>query len=130
MLPRRSTPTEVIKPMTEQVILAFSSCGTVAEADRIAGTLIEEGIAACVNQLPGVTSTYRWQGKVEHQSEVLLMIKTVRSNFEQLRARLQTLHSYELPELIAIPLIAGNEPYLDWVRENSKITALGPSIVK
>jgi periplasmic divalent cation tolerance protein len=130
MLPRRSTPTEVIKPMTEQVILAFSTCGTVAEADRIAGKLIEEGIAACVNQLPGVTSTYRWQGKVEHQCEVLLMIKTVRSNFEQLHARLQTLHSYELPELISIPLVDASEPYLDWVRENSKMTASAPSILK
>jgi periplasmic divalent cation tolerance protein len=116
--------------MTEQVILAFSSCADCAEADRIARTLVEEGFAACVNQLPGVTSTYRWQGKLEQQSEVLLMIKTVRSNFEQLHARLQTLHSYELPELISIPLVDASEPYLDWVRENSKITASAPSILK
>lgn len=109
--------------MTEQVILAFSTCATGAEAERIGRALVEEGLAACVNQLPGVTSTYRWQGSIERQSEVLLMIKTVRSNFELLRARLQTLHSYELPELIAIPLAAASQPYLDWVRENSRATA-------
>ncbi len=130
MLVRQARRRKTRNPMTEQVILAFSNCADGAEASRIAHTLVEEGLAACVNQLPGVTSTYRWQGKLEQQCEVLLMIKTVRSNFERLRARLQTLHSYELPELIAIPLIAGSEPYLNWVRENSKLTAFGPSIVK
>ncbi len=109
--------------MSTNVILVISSCGDETEAGRIARDLVESGLAACVNQLPGVISTYRWKGSVETASEVLLLIKTVTANFDALRARLQNLHSYELPEIIAMPVTHASTSYLQWVQANCAVTA-------
>ncbi len=105
--------------MTEKdkVLVAMTSCPSLEVADRIAQTLVSERLAACVNRVPGVISTYIWQGQVQTDTEVLLVIKTTESRFDALKARLATLHPYELPELIAIPVCAGSERYLDWVRQ-------------
>lgn len=84
-------------------------------AGRIAGSLVDEGLAACVSRLPGLVSTYRWQGRTETASEILLLIKTVRPRFEALRERLVALHPYELPEVIAVDVALGHAPYLDWI---------------
>lgn len=102
--------------MSEQVIIAFSSCPDEASARRIAAVLVSEGLAACVNRLAGMQSSYVWDGVLKDETEVLLIIKTVASAIPALTARLVALHPYDLPELVAIPVTDGNEPYLDWVR--------------
>lgn len=75
-----------------------------------------EQLAACVNRVPGISSTYRWQGAVTTEREELLLIKTTARRFEALKSRLLELHPYELPELIAIPVERGHDAYLEWVR--------------
>jgi periplasmic divalent cation tolerance protein len=102
--------------MTDQVILAFSSCPDEACAERIAQTLVTEGLATCVNRIPGIRSTYVWDGRLKDDREVLLLIKTIAPRIAALTARLVALHPYELPELVTIAVTGGNEPYLEWVR--------------
>lgn len=97
-------------------LLAFSTCPDLAVAGRIARTLVEEGLAACVNRVPGVASTYRWQGSIHDDAEVLLLIKTTRGRFDALRARLVALHPYTVPELIALDIGDGHAPYLEWLQ--------------
>jgi len=96
-------------------ILVFCTCPDEAAAERIAAALVQEQLAACVNRVPGIASTYRWQGKVCHDSEQLLLIKTTRERFEALRTRILKLHPYELPEVIAVDIALGSAPYLDWI---------------
>jgi periplasmic divalent cation tolerance protein len=100
--------------------VVFCSCPDESTAERIAGTLVEEGLAACVNRIPGVASTYRWQGEVCRDSEQLLLIKTTRERFEALRARILALHPYELAEVIAVDIAAGHAPYLSWIEASTR----------
>jgi periplasmic divalent cation tolerance protein len=97
------------------VLLACSTCPDAQTAAAIARTLVEERLAACVSQLPGITSTYRWQGEIETAGEVLLLIKTTGERLDALGARLRQLHPYELPELVAVEVRAGLPDYLAWV---------------
>jgi len=90
------------------------------EAVDLAKTLVEERLVACVNIVPGLRSIYWWQGKVEDEPEVLCIMKTRSNLFESLRDRVRELHSYEVEEIIALPIVAGNPPYLDWIRENTQ----------
>lgn len=99
------------------VLVCLTTCPDAESAERIAEALVGEGLAACVNLVPGVTSIYRWQGAVERADEVLLVLKTTEGGFAALRERLIALHPYELPELIAVPVDLGLAAYLDWVRE-------------
>ncbi|MBK1732968.1 divalent-cation tolerance protein CutA [Thiococcus pfennigii] len=101
--------------MNDDPLLALCTCPDPATAERIARALVEERLAACVNVLPGITSLYQWRGRVERDAEVALLIKTVGARFEALRARLVALHPYEVPEVIATPIVAGLPAYLDWV---------------
>lgn len=101
------------------ILLCLCTCPDAASAQRLAETLVGERLAACVNHLPGVLSTYRWQGEVQTDSEELLLIKTTAERFEALKARVLALHPYELPELIALPVDRGHTTYLDWVRTHS-----------
>ena len=96
-------------------ILVLCSCPDSDVADRVATTLIEERLAACVNSVPGIASTYRWKGTVQREREVLLLIKTSRERFDALRERIVFLHPYELPEVIAVDIALGSRPYLDWI---------------
>ena len=92
---------------------------TVPDADsghRIAAQLVEYGLAACVNLIPGIESVYRWKGQLEKESEVLLMIKSRSADYTDVEAAISALHPYELPEIIAVPLSNGLPGYLDWVR--------------
>jgi periplasmic divalent cation tolerance protein len=100
--------------MTDKIVV-LSTCASPEEAARIARGLVEKRLAACVNVLPGVRSVYRWKGVVEDEAEVLLVIKSSRALFNQLRIELERMHSYELPEAIAIPVVEGSEPYLAWM---------------
>jgi len=99
------------------VLLCYCSCPDAASAQAIAEALVGERLAVCVNRLPSVHSTYRWQGTVTRDSEELLLIKTTAARFDALKTRLLELHPYELPELIAVPVQYGHEAYLDWVRQ-------------
>ena len=85
--------------------------------ERIGRTLVEERLAACVNVVPGVTSLYRWEGKVQRAGEVLLLVKTTVDAFERVRERVQELHPYEVPEIIDLSVRTGEARYLEWVRE-------------
>ena len=87
---------------------------TLSAGQAIATVLIEAKLAACVNLLP-IDSIYLWQGKIEQDSEYQLIIKTDLNKFEQLADKIKTLHSYEVPEIIAIPIVAGSKTYLDWL---------------
>lgn len=86
------------------------------EAEAIASALVNSHLAACVNLFP-VHSIYMWQGKVNSEEEWQLVIKTDLTRFPTLEAKIQELHSYEVPEIIALPILAGSEPYLQWISE-------------
>ncbi len=100
--------------------IAFVTTGSEDEALKIGRTLVEEGLAACANLLPQIRSIYRWQDKIEDEPEVLMILKTTQSRLPALIDRVQELHSYDVPEIVAVPIVAGLKPYLDWVRENTQ----------
>ncbi|WP_222565754.1 divalent-cation tolerance protein CutA [Novilysobacter antarcticus] len=102
------------------VLIAYCTCPDAASADVLARALVAERLAACVSEMPGVRSTYRWEGRVEQGNEVLLMIKTTTEQLDALTARVRALHPYELPELIAVEAVGGLAPYLDWVVEQTR----------
>jgi len=103
---------------TAEAIVVFVTAADVAEAGRIAETLVEKRFAACVQILPEMESVYRWQGQVERQREVLLIAKTVQSHFEELEKEVRALHSYETPEIVAFTLATGSGPYLEWLKKS------------
>ncbi len=100
----------------EEAIAVFITAAQREEAARLAEMLVEKRLAACVQILPEMESVYRWQGKVERQHEVLLIAKTTRSRFAELETEVRALHSYETPEIVALPLTAGSGPYLEWLK--------------
>lgn len=100
--------------MTEKIVV-ISTCGSEEEAARIAKKLVDGHIAACVNLLPKVRSFYRWRGKVEDATEWMLVVKTSRARFDALRTVLEATHSYELPEVLALPIVDGSPNYLAWL---------------
>jgi periplasmic divalent cation tolerance protein len=100
--------------MTDK-ILVFSTCGSAEEAEKVSRALVEGNLAACVNIVPGVQSIYRWQGAVEQSGEWLLVIKSRRDLFARLTAELRRVHSYEVPEAIAVPITDGLAEYLAWM---------------
>jgi periplasmic divalent cation tolerance protein len=102
--------------MSDHVILALTTCPDEASAQAIAAALVQERLAACVNRVSGLRSTYFWDARLQEESEILLIIKTTAGRLGDLQARLGALHPYELPELLAIAVAGGNERYLDWVR--------------
>jgi len=101
-------------------LIVFCTCPDEACAERVATALVEERLAACVNRIPGAASTYRWQGRLCRDSEQLLLIKTTRERFEALRERIAALHPYELPEVIAVPIVHGSAAYLDWIAAETR----------
>ena len=103
--------------MTARIV--FCTCPDAATASHLARTLVDERLAACVNVVPGVTSIYRWQGAVSEDAEVLLVAKTRRSLVERVAARVKELHTYELPETIALPIAAGSARYLEWLEKET-----------
>ena len=104
--------------MTEKLVVLVT-CSNAAEARRIARAVVQARLAACVNILPGaVTSIYRWKGKVESASEKLLLMKTSRKRLAKLRSAVERLHSYDVPEFIALPVAAGSRAYLAWMEES------------
>jgi periplasmic divalent cation tolerance protein len=104
-----------------QSIVVLVSCGSAKEAQRIARELVQKKLAACVNVTSPVRSIYRWKGKVEAALEVLMLIKTTRRKFAALEKEIRRLHSYETPEIIALPIVAGSKTYLEWLLKSVKL---------
>ena len=102
-------------------ILVISTLPDRASAEKLAHVLIEQQLAACVNILPGVTSVYRWQDKVESANETMVLIKTTMARYPALEAAIKAQHPYELPEIVAVPLNAGLPAYLEWVNTETSI---------
>ena len=100
--------------MTDKIVV-FSTAASADEAEKIARALVNERLAACVNVIPSVRSFYRWQGKIEDSAEFLLVIKSSRELFDALRVSLEKLHSYEVPEVVAMPVVDGARNYLNWM---------------
>jgi periplasmic divalent cation tolerance protein len=100
--------------MTDKIVV-LNTCGSGAEAETIARTLIDQRLAACVTVISPAKSFYRWNGAVTSATEWLLLIKTSRPLFERLRAILETSHTYEVPEIIALPVVEGSSNYLSWL---------------
>ena len=105
--------------MTGDVLLVLTTCGDPAAAGRLADSLVEQRLAACVNTIGGVTSTYRWQGKIERDSETMLVIKTTKGRYPAVEAHIRAQNDYELPEIIAVRPEGGLSAYLDWVRDET-----------
>lgn len=100
-------------------LVVLCTCPDPVVAERITGVLVKERLAACVNRIAGIESTYRWQGAIHHDTEYLLLIKTTRERFAALRDRIVSLHPYELPEIIAVDIALGLERYLGWIEEET-----------
>ena len=134
----RTLQARLLKHMSDQVILALTSCPDEASARSMATALVQERLAKCVSRIGGMRSTYLWSkaaealsttpskgvtfagdfwdARLQDEAEILLIIKTTAGRLDELRTRLSALHPYELPELLAIDVAGGNERYLDWVR--------------
>ena len=108
--------------MTADVVIVLTTVPVTDQVEALARTLVEEQLAACVNLLAPMTSFYRWEGRVERDSERQLIIKTSRSTLDRLRARLKELHTYELPEFVVIEVSDGSHAYLDWVLRSTDAT--------
>jgi periplasmic divalent cation tolerance protein len=104
-----------MSPSEPEIRVVFVTAPDADAGGRIARALVEERLAACVSQVPGVRSTYRWQGGVQQDDEVLLVIKTRADRLGALAARVRALHPYELPEVLALPAAGGSADYLEWV---------------
>jgi periplasmic divalent cation tolerance protein len=105
--------------MTDQQIV-LSTAGSNEEAQKIASALVEQQLAACVNVVGPISSTYRWQGKVENAQEFLLIVKTTASAYARVAEAIRRLHSYDLPEIIQLSIMDGSADYLAWISESVK----------
>jgi len=98
-------------------IIVFVTCESKEQAETIAQAVVSEKLAACVNVLPGIRSCYVWEGKLTWSDELLLLIKTTRGRFEQLKGRIRELHSYAVPEIVGVTIDEAFDKYLDWIDE-------------
>jgi len=103
------------------LVVAFSTAGSPEEGRRIANALIAEQLAACVNIVDNICSIYRWQGGIQSSPESLLTIKTRANLIPTIESRLRELHSYDVPELVAIPIVHGARPYLEWLLSSTRL---------
>ncbi|MGB7621040.1 MAG: divalent-cation tolerance protein CutA [Terriglobia bacterium] len=103
--------------MTDKIIV-YVTTGKITEAKKIARALVEKRLAACVNVIPKITSVYRWKEELQTDEECLLVIKTRRARFDELRKCVESLHSYEVPEVIATPIVEGSANYLNWIEQS------------
>lgn len=101
-------------------IVILSTASKRAEAKKIADALLKEKLAACVNLLPKIESHYWWKGKIQSGQEVLMLIKTERRRFKAVEKRIKELHSYDVPEVLALPVVDGSAAYLAWITRNTK----------
>ncbi|HHO69128.1 MAG TPA: divalent-cation tolerance protein CutA [Gammaproteobacteria bacterium] len=102
--------------------IVFCTVPDAGTGRRIAERLVEYRLAACVNLIPGLESIYRWKGEIQHDAELLLMIKTTVADYEALERAIRDLHPYELPEIVAVPLSNGLADYLNWISKSREKT--------
>jgi periplasmic divalent cation tolerance protein len=107
--------------MNEEIVI-FVTTSSKEEAQKIGGNLVELKLAACANILSPIQSIFHWQGKVCDEQEVLMILKSVKNNLDIIIEKVKQLHSYEVPEIIALPIIAGSEEYLSWIKEETKLS--------
>lgn len=100
---------------TNDQIVVLMTAANAEDATRIAEMLVERKLAACVQILPPMTSIYVWKGEVQRESEILLVAKSIQAKFDELEEAVRAIHSYETPEIIALPIVAGSQPYLSWL---------------
>jgi len=100
-------------------VIVLTTIASTADGRELASILVTERLAACVNVLAEMDSVYRWKGAVDSERERQLIIKTTAARLDQLKARLHEIHPYELPEFIIIPVVAGSDHYLNWLREST-----------
>ena len=100
-----------------KTLLVYVTVPDREQAELIAGTLVEKHLAACCNIIPGISSIYYWQGRVHSDSELLLLIKTTSEKYELLEKEILALHSYDVPEVIAVNIAAGSEKYIKWIQQ-------------
>jgi periplasmic divalent cation tolerance protein len=103
----------------EDALVVLITVASLGEAERIARRLVEDRLAACVNIVPQVRSLFIWQGKFSQEDEVLLVVKSRRARFRELTTAVKQLHSYSVPEIIALPILVGSSDYLRWVAEST-----------
>jgi periplasmic divalent cation tolerance protein len=113
--------------MTDKIVV-LSTCATEEEAEKLARALLDERLAACVSVIPRIRSYYRWKGAIESANECLLLIKSSRELFGPLAAVLEKAHSYEVPELLALPVVEGATNYLNWLQANLRGGPEDPSV--
>ena len=101
--------------MAKNYILVIVTCVSKEEARKISETLLRKRLVACVSILPNIESRFWWKGKLNSAAELLITMKTVRSNFKKIEAEIKSLHSYEVPQIIAVPIVLGSRDYLDWI---------------
>jgi periplasmic divalent cation tolerance protein len=103
---------------SSEAIVVLITAANTAEATRLAEMLVASHLAACVQIMPEMESVYRWQGKIERAGEILILAKTLRSKFEQLECEVRSIHSYETPEIVALPVAEISPSYLNWLRDS------------
>lgn len=101
-------------------VVIFITAGTEEEARKIADRLLNHKKAACVNIVPGVSSLFWWQGKLDSAQESLLVVKTKASLLDEIVSLVKEIHSYDIPEIIALPIVGGNQDYLEWISNETK----------
>lgn len=105
----------------KEPIVVLMTTKDVTEAEKIAAELVKDGLAACVNIINKVRSVYKWQGEICHDTEALCVIKTIKKNFEPLKDKIKSMHSYTVPEVIGLQIDVGSQKYLNWLEKETKI---------
>ena len=100
--------------------MVLVTCASMAEARRIGRSVVEKKLAACANIVTGVESIYRWKRKVERTREVLVIMKTSAGRLRELESEVKRMHSYDVPEFVAVPIVAGSREYLEWIEKNAQ----------
>ena len=103
-----------------EAITVLITAASITEAEKISTILLEKRLIACANLIPGIQSIFRWENKVCHENEILLVIKSVTKNFDEIIQIVKANHSYQVPEIIALPIIAGSPDYLNWIEAETK----------
>ena len=106
--------------MPHHNLMVFVTASSTEEAETIARAMVEERLAACANLVPSVSSVFRWEGRIEREEEVLIILKSRRMLLDRLVERVRELHSYEVPEVVALPIVGGSDAYLDWLRKETE----------